>query len=190
MKPIIAFLALLPAAGMAESVPPWPVDTRIQNIISAVGPNWNGSANYKAVLIREGEFAALYIFRGPYDQRPLAYAPRVAITGEYWGAVPWLEFDEGGALLLYSEKRAYGRNKWDSLLTIIERDDRFIVSAFSRSSYDSLNPDDYTDCTIDLLGQVLTVNGTVITPYPLPAEVEVRTWSEDLEDACYTEGGN
>ena len=94
-------------------------------------------------------------------------------------------FDEGGTLLLYGENRAFGRNKWDNLLTIIERDDRFIVSAFSRSSYDSLNPDDYTDCTIDLLKQVLTVNGAVITPYPLPAQVEVRTWSEDLEDACY-----
>ena len=185
MKPLIALMALLPTVGMADSVAPWPVNTRIQNIISAVGPNWNGSGNYKAVLIREGEFAALYIFQGPYDQRPLAYAPRAAITGEYWGAVPWLEFDESGALLLHSENHAFGRNKWESTLTIVERKDRFIVSAFSRSSYDSLNPDDYTDCEIDLLEQVLTVNGVVITPYPLPAQVEVKTWSDVMEDACY-----
>ena len=187
MKRILALLALLPAAGIAESVPPWSVNSRIQNIISAVGPNWNGNANYKAVLIREGEFGALYIFRGPYDQQPLTYAPHAAITGEYWGAVPWLEFDESGALLLHSENRAHGRNKWESTLTIIERNDRFIVSAFSRSSYDSLNPDDYSDCTIDMLGQALTVNGQAVMPFPLPARINVQYWSEEYEDACYVD---
>ncbi len=188
MKHLLALFALLPAMGLAESVAPWPVDTRIRNIISAVGPNWNGSANFKAVLIREGEFAALYIFRGPYDQRPLVYAPQAAITGDYWATIPWLAFDESGALLLHSENRAIGRNKWDSTLTIIERNDRFIVSAFSRSSYDSLNPENYTDCSIDLLNRVLTVNEAVITPYPLPAEIRVKDWSEDMEEACYPEG--
>lgn len=187
MKPMLMLLTLLPAAGMAESVAPWSVNTRIENIISAVGPNWNGNASYKAVLIREGEFAALYIFRGPYDERPLAYAPQAAITGEYWASIPWLEFDESGALLLRSENRAFGRNKWESLLTIIERHDRFIVSAFSRSSYDSLNPDDYTDCEIDMLGQTLTINGEAITPYPLPAQINAKLWSEAFEDVCYVE---
>ena len=190
MKILPSLVALLPATGMAESVVPWPTETRIQNIISAVGPGWNANARFKAVLIREYEFAALYIFRGPYDPQPLAYAPRVAITGERWGAVPWLEFNEGGALLLHSENRAFGRNKWDNTLTIIERDGRFIVSKFSSSSYDSLNPDDYTDCEIDMLGQTMTVNGQPITPFPLPAAVYVRDWSEDVENLCYTEAVN
>jgi len=190
MKRIFALLALLPTAGMAESVAPWSVETRIQDIISAVGPNWNVNATFKAVLLRERDFAALYIYRGPFDLRPLAYAPHAAITGERWGAVPWLEFNEGGALLLHSENRAFGRNKWDSTLTIIERDGRFIVSAFSRSSYDSLNPDDYTDCEIDMLGQTMTVNGKSVTPFPLPAVLHIRYWSEDIEDVCYREAEN
>ncbi len=190
MKILPSLVALLPATGMAESVVPWPMETRIQNIISAVGPGWNANARFKAVLIREYEFAALYIFRGPYDPQPLAYAPRVAITGERWGAVPWLEFDGSGALLVHSENRAFGRNKWDSTLTIIERNGRFIVSAFHGTGYDSLNPDDYFDCTIDMLAQTVTLNDKPITPFPLPAEIHIRYWSEDMEDVCYTETGN
>ena len=190
MKRTFALLALLPTAGMAESVAPWSVDTRIQDVISAVGPNWNVNATFKAVLLRERDFAALYIYRGPFDLRPLAYAPHAAITGEHWGAVPWLEFNEGGALLLHSENRAFGRNKWDSTLTIIERDGRFIVSAFHLSGYDSLNPNDYFDCTIDMLAQTITLNDKPITPFPLPTEIHIQYWSEEMEDVCYTETRN
>ncbi|MBL1437973.1 MAG: hypothetical protein COB08_017460 [Rhodobacteraceae bacterium] len=190
MKRIAVLLVLLPASGLAESIAPRPMNTHIQNIISAVGPNWNSSGNFKALLIREGEFAALYIFRGPYDLAPLVYAPQAAITGEYWASIPWLEFDEGSALLLHSENRSHGRNKWENTLTIIERNNRFIVSAFTLSSYDSLNPDNYTDCTIDMLAQTMSVNNKPITPFPLPAEIEIKDWSEEIEAVCTTETGN
>jgi hypothetical protein len=181
MKHILLGLALLPQPSLAAQLAP----VSLGNIISAVGPNWNANAHYKAVLMREGEYAALYLFRGPFDQAPLAYAPYAAITGERWGAVPWLAFDESGALRLYSENRVFGRNKWENTLTIIERNGRFMVSAFTSSSYDSLNPDEYTDCEIDLLARVLIVNGTPITPYPLATDVPVEAWSEDLENVCF-----
>ncbi len=185
MKHILLFLAFLPASGIAESVAPYSIDTRIRNIISAVGVNWNSSSSFKAVLIREDEYAALYIFRGPFDQAPLAYAPQAAITGDTWASVPWLEFDEDGTLHLHSENRAFGRNKWEATLSIIERNGKFIVSAFSLNAYDSLNPDRYTDCNIDMLTRTLIVNDSTITPYPLPAEVTIQNWNEEFEGECY-----
>lgn len=190
MKRIALILTLLATSSLAESVAPWPISTRIQNIISAVGPNWNSSGNFKALLVRERELAALYIFRGPYDQAPLVYAPQAAITGDYWASVPWLEFDESGALLLHSENRSHGQHKWESTLTIIERNNRFIVSGFTLSSYDSLNPDNYTDCTVDMLGQTMSINNTSITPFPLPVEIEIKDWSEETAAPCYAETEN
>lgn len=181
MKYFCFLLALLPATGFAEPVTP----ISIHNIISAVGPSWNTAGSYKAVLLREGEYAALYIFRGPYDEDPLIYAPHAAITGPYWGMVPWLEFDEGGTLFLHSENRAFGRNKWEATLSIIERNGAFIVSAYSLSAYDSLDPDNFTDCTIDMLAQKLVLNTSEITPYPLPSEVLIKDWSEAIESVCY-----
>ena len=185
MKYILIILSLLPFAAHAESIAPWPMSARIQNIISAVGMNWNSSGNFKAVLVRQNEYAALYIYRGPFDQTPLVYAPHAAITGDYWASIPWLEFDEGGALLLHSENRSHGRNKWESTLTIIEQNNRFIVSAYTYSSYDSLNPDDQTDCNIDLLTQTMTVNNKPVEPFPLPLEVEIEDWTETLSGSCY-----
>lgn len=183
MKHILFLLALLPASANAEPVAP----ISIHNVISAVGPGWNTAVSYKAVLVREGEYVALYIFRGPYDQEPLVYAPQAAITGPNWGMVPWLEFDEGGTLILHSENRAFGRNKWEATLSIIERNGEFIVSAFSVIAYDSLEPDDHTDCTIDMMAQRMTVNDRLITPFPLPAAVAARNWAATYEDTCYAQ---
>lgn len=184
MKLVFSALFLLPTVLVAESLAPYPVTTRIQDIISAVGPSWHTAGSYKAVLVREDEAAALYIFRGPYDQTPLVYVPHAAITGDYWATVPWLEFDEGGTLLLHSENRGHGRNKWETTLSIVEKNGRFIVSAFNLSAYDSLDPDNYTDCTIDLIAQKISVNGREITPFPLPAEVAIQNWSGAFEGAC------
>ncbi len=178
MKRILTLLALLPAMGMAQPAAP-------VNVISAVGPSWNTAGNYKAVLMREGEYAALYIFRGPYDEAPLVYAPHAAITGPYWGMVPWLEFDEGGTLILHSENRAFGRNKWEATLSIVERNGSFIVSAYGLSAYDSLDQDNFTDCNIDMLAQKVVLNASEITPYPLPSEVLIEDWSETMESVCY-----
>lgn len=190
MKHIILLFALLPVSGIAESVAPYPISTRIRDVISAVGVNWNSSGSFKAVLIREGEYAALYIFRGPYDQAPLVYAPQAAITGSTWASIPWLEFDESGTLLLRSENRAFGRNKWDATLSIIEQNGKFIVSAFNLNAYDSIEPNNYTDCTIDMLSHKLMVNEIEITPFPLPAEVQLKDWSEDFEGVCYRDYAN
>ena len=179
-------ILLLPTVTVAESIAPYPISTRIQDIISAVGPSWNTAGSYKAVLVREGEYAALYIFRGPYDQAPLLYAPEITLTGAYWGTVPWLEFDEGGTLLLHSENRAFGRNKWETTLSIDERNGRFMVSSFNLNSYDSLNPDTYTDCSIDMNAQRLSINGHKIEPFPFPLEVTVQEWNGSFEGACYS----
>ncbi|NOR63821.1 MAG: hypothetical protein GQ535_15195 [Rhodobacteraceae bacterium] len=186
MKLMSFLFILMPTILMAGTNSPHPTNTPIQDIISAVGPSWNTAGSYKAVLLREGEYAALYIFRGPYDQTPLVYLPYAAITGDYWSTIPWLEFDEGGTLLLHSENRGHGRNKWENTLSIIERNGTFIVSAFNLSAYDSLDPDNYTDCTIDMLAQKLSVNGREITPFSLPAEVAAQNWSSAFEGACYT----
>ncbi len=179
-------LLLLPSTLMAESIAPYPISIRIRDIISAVGPSWNTAGSYKAVLLREDEHAALYIFRGPYDQAPLVYAPQLATTGTYWGTVPWLEFDDAGTLLLHSENRAHGRNKWEAMLSINEQNGSFFVSAFNVSGYDSLDPDSFTDCAIDMTAQTLIVNGHEVTPFPLPTEVEVENWNSGYAGLCDT----
>lgn len=190
MKFGVILLALLATPPMAEPNTPPSNSILIRNVISAVGPSWNTAGNYKAVLMREGEYAALYIFRGPYDEAPMVYAPHAAVTGDYWATIPWLEFDEGGTLLLHSENRAYGRNKWESTLSIVERNNKFIVSSYNLSAYNSLNPDNFTDCTINMLTRKLIVNEIEITPFPLPAEVQLKDWSEGLEGVCYRDYAN
>ena len=181
MKSIVFYLALLPTIGFPDPVAP--ID--LKNVISAVGPSWNTAGNYKAVLVREDEYAALYIFRGPFDEEPLVYAPYAAITGPYWGMVPWLEFNKGGTLILHSENRAFGRHKWESTLSINERNGTFFVSAYSLSSYDSLDPYSFLDCNIDILAQKAVLNTIDITPYPLPTDVLIEDWSEVLGAVCY-----
>ncbi len=188
MKFAPLLFALLPMAAQAQPAAPFPANVQVSDVISAVGPGWNAPAFYKAILLRDEDYAALLIFRAPFDQPPALYAPKLAATGNYWGTVPWLEFDDNGALLLRSENRGTGRNKWEQTLTIIERDGRFIVSAFNLSAYDSIAPDNSTDCRIDMLAGTMQVNDQPITPFPLPPLVLVKDWNEDLEYVCYQAG--
>ena len=191
MKFIPLLITLWPLSTIADSIAPYPTSARLRNVISAVGPNWNGAGNFKAVLIREDSGSvALLIFRGPYDQHAVVYAPHIALTGAYWGAIPWLEFDEGGRLLLHSENYSSGRNKWGKTLTIIERNNQFIVSEFSFSSYDSQNPDDQTDCNINLITREMSNNNQTQTPFPLPDEILLVDWNEQFEQVCYEGRGN
>ncbi|MCF6272507.1 MAG: hypothetical protein L3J37_04835 [Rhodobacteraceae bacterium] len=186
MRLATLLFALFPMVAQGQSDTP-PVNTRISDVVSAVGPGWNASAFYKAILLRERDFVSLLIFQDPFDDIPEVYAPEIAFTGILRGMVPWLEFAEDGALLLRSENRAIGRNKWERTLTIIERDNRFIISAFSLSSYDFLDLRKYTNCTIDMLAGTMQVNEKPVSPFPLPNEILLVDWSEAHENLCYVE---
>ncbi len=185
MKILTLFLVTLPLAALAEAPAPYPETIDPADIISAVGPSWNAGGRYKAVLLRQGEYAALAIFSGPFDKTPAAYAPEIALTGTSWGNVPWLEFNESGALLLYNQNVAYGNNKWQQVLTIIERNGRYIVSRFSLNAYDTRDENNNTECELDIIAGTMVVNGGPVTATSLRREIGIADWSEQMEETCY-----
>lgn len=185
MKYISLILVLLPAVAQAG---PLPHSIHLDDVISAVGPNWNSSASFKAVLVREFDDASLYLFHDPFDQTPAAIAPAIAFTGGMWGQIPWLEFDDSGALLVFSENMSVGRNRWQEMVVIERRAQGFFITEYGYNAYDTLNLDNSLDCAIDYENATVTLNGTLLHIDERMTLVPLKNWGPELHAACFQGG--
>jgi hypothetical protein len=184
MKVITLCLALVPVSANAESVAPYLLSSDISNIISVITPNFESSAGFKAVLLKQGEVVSLYIYEAPFARRPTAYAPRVTYSGDRLGSIPWLAFADNGALFVYNENRAAGRIRWTSKLTIQKLNGDYVVSAFDFGAYDTLDLEYAYSCNFDFVAGEATINALPIEVPINMAPIPIREWQESIVADC------
>lgn len=152
----ILFLILSPSVLFAQERMVFPSD-----VLSVITADWNKDGRKdRAVLMYNygmGE-ADLVIYLGSQDAMvEHVFAPQIAWYGNMWGQQPSLTLNDTGSLLVHSLNIGIGRNRWEQTLTIAYRDEAFVVAGYTYSYHDSITPENYGDCDVNLL----TGNGEV-----------------------------
>lgn len=155
---ILSLLLLHPTlASAAEAIDP----TRI---VSAATGDWNKDGDADLALIvrpAEGSDAdnGVYIYLAG-DMGALEL--KSVIPNRIWGQVglagqaPLIEALPSGSLVITSHNDSIGRDRWEQKLTVAYRNFEFVVAGYTYSSYDTLEPDNTSECDLN----VLTGKGT------------------------------
>jgi hypothetical protein len=150
----LACFVLLSAPALAQTgaealVLPRIIDSICLDLI----PDRNGCET--AVLLTsetDPDSADLIIFsdRRTDPQEMLLVVRNVAYNGPWFGQSPFLEGEVGGPLLLREEQIGIGRSPWEQTLTIVHRDDGFLVAGQTYGTYDRISPGSFS-CDVNLL---------------------------------------
>ena len=87
----------------------------------------------------------------------------IAYSGAFFGQSPSLEAGPNGALFLHEEQAGVGRTPWMQTLTIVHRDDGFLVAGQTYSSYDRLSGGGFS-CDVNLLTGDWTASADRVNP--------------------------
>lgn len=198
---LLAALAALPANAQSDAeaaVLPRIIDTLCINMVEAL----NGCET--AVLLTsdsDPDAADLMILsdrRASDAQSILSVTRNIAFNGAMFGQSPRLEAGDNGTLYVHEEQIGIGRSPWTNTLTIIHRDDGFLVAGQSYSTYDRIAGGTYS-CDVNLLtgGWIIAADrintesgetiydvsdtGTAMSARPVLAD---WSWSRGLPAPC------
>lgn len=153
---LLASLAMPASAG----------DPSLGDVIAVATHDWNGDGGFdRAVVTGSGDEVDLWLYlsNGEPDGRDLiARAAGIGWRGLMWGTQPEIEVTGKGALLLTTMNEGIGRSRWHETLTILWRDGRFVVGGYTRSAYDTLEPDYEYACDVNLFTGKGVFNGKPI----------------------------
>lgn len=152
----LAALLSLPAFA-SESISP-------DSVLSAQTLDFNNDGLFDRATLTERrsddgvtDGADLYLYVSAptsedQSKRKLALLKQnAAWSGIMWGTTPSLESSAKGSLLLKSGNDAIGRGRWEQVLTIVYRDNQFIVAGLTYTSRDTLDPKGGGSCDLNLL---------------------------------------
>lgn len=175
---ILPFLMLLPNAAAAETIDP-------ARIVSAATGDWdkNGSEDL-AMIVRPAEGSdednGIYLYLTADNG---ALQLKAAIPNKVWGQfdfsgqAPVIEALPNGSLLITSHNDAIGRDRWEQKLTVAYRNFEFVVAGYTYSSYDTLDPDNTSQCDFNVLtGKGKANDKPVATKGEL---VLLKDWNDD-----------
>jgi hypothetical protein len=99
------------------------------------------------------------------------------------GTIPSLQVNPQGSLVVSSENIGIGRNKWEQKLTIVYRNNEFIVAGLTYSSRDTLDPKAGGNCDVNFLSGKGTRGGK---PFALTGKPpRLADWAdESLPKEC------
>ncbi|MEM7508709.1 MAG: hypothetical protein AAF415_18410 [Pseudomonadota bacterium] len=171
----LAVSCLIAAGAQAGEAP----QIQPHQVLAVQHGDWNGDGSMdRALLVESAEDADLLIYLSGPDELALAiHRPALVWRGQMAGTLPELELAENGALRVISQNASIGRNRWREVLTVLYRDEAFIVGGYTYEAVDTLQPDSATHCDINLFNGKGFVNGA-------PVRVSARTrrvsqWSSD-----------
>ncbi len=84
----------------------------------------------------------------------------IAWVGGLYGQLPMLARAPNGSILLTSMNASVGRDRWELTLTIAYRSGAYRIAGYTYHWRDTLNPDAFGSCDLNLL----TGRGTLTTP--------------------------
>ncbi|MEM5471351.1 hypothetical protein WNZ14_06400 [Hoeflea sp. AS60] len=189
---ILAAISLLtPACIKAASAE----DTKdmtlsLDQIFSVATGDWNKDNAQDAVVMIETsnqEFDVLIYLTDENHRLKLHDYVKSMVWGAttMYGQEPFVSTRENGSLMITSQNSAIGRDRWEENLTIVYRQNRFIVAGFSYSSYDTLDPDGGGSCDLNLLTGKGIVNEEAIKfDAKAPSILAYADQSEGLRKLC------
>lgn len=162
-----------------------------ERVISSVSFDFNeDGAPDRALLVEADNAADLYIYQSVDDPvthnaalKLVFYKKEIAYSGGVFGQLPSLEINERGSLKIKSENVSIGRNRWTQILTVGYRANQFTVLGVTYTAYDTLDPNAFSDCDLNLLSGKGVRKGK---PFALQLKaVPLAEWSDDkLPRAC------
>jgi hypothetical protein len=172
------FLAVVRTAALAET-------PGLDRVLSAVTLSFqsNGDTD-RAVLVENDDAGAdLYIFLNldPANSRgavkPALVKKNAAWSGSMWGSRPTLEVNGKGSLLIKSANEAIGRSRWSETLTIVYRNNEFLVAGLTREARDTLEPKSGGSCDLNFLSGKGKRDGKTIEVKT--AAMKLADWSDE-----------
>ncbi|WP_077961553.1 hypothetical protein [Ensifer adhaerens] len=160
-------------------------------IVSAAIGDWNKDGSQDlALIVRPTEGSdddnGVYLYLAGDDG---ALTLKSSITNKVWGQFelagqsPSIAALPSGSLLITSHNDAVGRDRWEQKLTVAYRNFEFVVAGYTYSSYDTLDPDNTSQCDLNVLtGKGKSNDKPVATKGEL---VLLKDWSDDRgQKAC------
>ncbi|WDZ77870.1 hypothetical protein PWG15_05025 [Ensifer adhaerens] len=150
---ILPLLLLLPAvASAAEAIDPG-------RIVSAATGDWDKDGDTDlALIIRPAEGSdednGVYLYlAGDSGALELKSAIPNKIWGQFdlVGQAPSIEALPNGSLVITSHNDAIGRDRWEQKVTVAYRNFEFVVAGYTHSSYDTLDPNNTSQCDLNVL---------------------------------------
>ncbi len=172
-----------PLPGAPPAVPP-------SKIVSAASGAWTDDGSVgRAVLIDDDDNASvdLVIYSGNStnpDQglKLAAFAHDIASSGNMMGNTAELRQTQKGALQIYSENMAIGRDKWERTMTLAYRGGHFVVAGLTMSAFDDLKPNSGVSCDLNFLSGVGKLGKKTLKV--AAGGIPVDKWSEDMIPAA------
>lgn len=189
MRKILALSAVLTlTAAPALAAPPAPV--ALEKVLSAVVGDWNDDGSMdRAVLIDDPDNSsadlAIYTSDGEQKLKAAGFAHDIAFAGAMFGSMPQLRIDDKhkGALQVYSENTAVGRDKWERTMTLAYRNGQFVVAGLTLTAWDTLNPKGGGTCDINYLSGKAKAGKKMIKV--ASGGIPLSQWTEDkVPSAC------
>ncbi len=144
----------------------------------------------KAILFRsrEGDFSdvSLEIYEDG-AATPSAYAPSIGWAGAMFGQQPELAALANGALQVISMNEAIGRNRWRMSVTIAKRMGHWRVAGITYRWRDTLDPENFGTCDINLLterGRLEKGDDTAMMLHTAMRPMEIKDWDGRLPEEC------
>ncbi len=163
-----------------------------ERIVSAATGDWDNDGNADlAMLVSPGagsdEDNAVYIHLNNGDTGALVL--KTIAPNKIWGnlamagQVPSVTALPNGSILITSHNDSVGRDRWEQKLTVAYRNFDFVVAGYTYTSYDTLDPDNTTECDFNVLtgkgksnGRAVSVTGKLIF---------LKDWNDDVgQTAC------
>lgn len=182
---ILPLLFLLPAVASAtETIDP-------ARIVSAATGDWDKDGDSDlALIVRPAEGSdddnGVYVYLAGETG---ALSLKSAIPNKIWGQfdlvgqAPSVTALPNGSLVITSHNDAIGRDRWEQKLTVAYRNFDFVVAGYTYSSYDTLAPDNTSQCDLNVLTGKGKANDK---PIAVKGElVLLKDWDDDRgQKAC------
>ena len=190
MKKYLMILTLSACHSVSHANPA-PINTHlpIDRVLSVVTTDWNEDGlQDRAILIASDDSSAdLYIFESSDtdQQSPKAlkvYKQGIAWMGGMWGTQPELKLSGRNSLQIVSQNDAIGRDRWNETITVTRRDGDYRVVGYTYNSRDTLDPDAFHSCDINLLNGKAVIDGKA-QKHTLKT-VRLADWSSTPPELC------
>lgn len=186
----LALAGLLAPANIVASSAQTAAKISIDQIFSVTTGDWNKDGTQDVVIMIETEdqeFDVLFYLTDEYHRLKLHDHVKAMVWGATtaFGREPWVSTRENGSILIGSQNSAFGRNRWEEQLTVVYRDNQFIVAGYSYSYYDTLDLDANGECDLNLLTGKGTVDDKAIRfDRKAPSILNIAEQSDGLRDLC------
>jgi hypothetical protein len=156
-----------------------------QDVLSAATLDFNNDAKQdRAVLVnnKDGDVDLyLYLSKEDPNSEPLLTLAEMkksaAFSGLMWGQLPSLAVSGEGSLLIKSGNESIGRDRWEQTLTLVYRNNEFLIAGITYAARDTLDPKRASSCDINLLSGKGLRNGKPVDRKFTP--IRLADWSDD-----------